>query len=195
MSFSISDTQAPARTNTKGEQVHIDSIRQTIIDGRTYMVCDNSLNNVRLAKDTSLNYLVYSGGSLTHKVKIFIEHDQSVNYRVYELESSLNVRGMNRVMPRNFNRNYADNCAAQVTKAIPAGGISQAQKSGIKIRDKLAFAYQSGTGPLGRTTFGSGVEEYSFITSPTKYYVLSIYNRGPGVCQLGVVIRLSQGTV
>jgi hypothetical protein len=187
----VTFTNNPTRANTSYELITIDSIRQKIIDGDAYYAWDNSWNNQAIAKDGSWNAVFYSGGTLSHKVKVFAEIDASVNYRVFELAATPGTGTA--IALRNYNRNSSNTCSGVLYKNKFSGKWAQIA-AGTEIRNKAAYAVNS-SGPQGHVTLGSAPEEYSFITSPTKYYVLHLYNRGPNALHLHVHMRISEGTV
>lgn len=188
MAFDISDTQAAPRTNTNGEAVGIDTIRQKIIDGDAYYAWDNSWNGQSIAKDSSWNAVFYSGGSKSHKVKLFAEIDASVNYRVFELAASPGTGSSLALL--NYHRGSTNTCAGTLYKNKFTGKWATIL-AGTEIRNKAVYA-SNATNPSRHTSLGSATEEYSFITSPTKYYVLHIYNRGPNVLSLHVHLRITE---
>lgn len=191
MSFDIAECQGAVFKVTKsGQQVTTDAIRKSIIDGKAYYAWDNSWNQQAIVKDSSWNVLFYSGGTKSHKVKLFAEVDASTNYRVFEV-STLVATPVRTITPRNYNRNYTDNCAGTMYKGNLRGNVSHALTTGTEIRNKATYASNT-TGPQGRTSIGDKAEEYSFITHPSKYYLLHIYNRGPNTLRLHVHIRLTE---
>ena len=188
MTFDIADTTPVTLVSKAGQAVGIDSIRYKIIKGEAYYLWDNSWNQYSIAKDSSWNLFVYSGGTKCHKIKLFAEVDASVNYRVFEFDTSLNAG--TRIFGQNYNRNYGG-CGCLITKKGKFGGQWAKITGGTEIHNNVAYAVNT-TNLGGSLDLGSTSEEYSFITSPTKYYVLHLYNRGPNALHLHVHIRFTE---
>lgn len=191
MAFDISDTNHVMNKVSKaGQAVGIDSIRYKIIEGKAFYAWDNSWNAFSIAKDSSWNAIFYSGGTKCHKIKLFTEADASINYRVFEFTALVSTPART-ITPMNYNRNVADTFSGTLYKGN-AGNVSRAITTGTEIRNKASYGLNTGSGVNARAAIGIATEEYSFITHPSKYYLLHIYNRGPNKCALHVHIRFTE---
>lgn len=176
-----------AKCNTKQELVTIDSIRQHIIDGDAYRVCDASFN---LAAEASMNFAFVTCANKTNKVKFFVETDTSINLRIIE-DASWNGNGTE-LVGYNFNRSSTNSMTCKLYKAPILTGTQWA--TGTVISSTWTFAVNT-TGGAGRSSFGAFADEYSMILAPSKFYLFNIVNRSVNVGNIAVKMRITQGTV
>jgi hypothetical protein len=176
------------RENSIGELKTIDSIRQHILDGNAYRAWDTSFN---LSVDSSMNFAFVVDSSCTAKIKFFVEADQSTNLRMIEDASWNTAGGEIELTAYNFNRNSSNAMSCKLYKAPSMAGKWGA---GTVISSKYGFAANT-TGGLGRTVFGQNNDEYSMILASGKLYVFNLVNKGPGLGNLAVHMRLTERMV